>query len=584
MQKSSPEISGLLYKKRGGYGKMMMSPWVYRLCSISTNGTFSYYDTDNPEILRGKMNLNQVQFEINLDPMEGAPTPCCIKIKHIVPVDEAWNLCCDTKQDQDRWLQIIQKYVDVYSPPADPSRLRRLSEVVTMHSPGPTNQQPLSESSSPNAAAGPSEPQSPFTTSSSPRKIPTIQSKSTNPNKKKRALRISGKKTDMISNEWIEMLCTGLIVNICIYGLMTTPLYKLQVLYFSVVNIVVVHTLSLRAKRLSASMGHSEKLKQELEDQIEARLAAAADANVTSDNAKAWNVDEIGSEVGGAHTETVLGSDVKPEAGQSFTQVIGDAVTQNQPHAWSKVDPRLFNVRAGPDYNRHKKKAPSQFSIYEPFAIDFFCTKLRIDHAATRFTLPDFAVDTHNEFVPPIFIVQLQMPSEPPTSVFSSSEDGPGWAMIMYYRITEETCKQLADLDNASPAVKLFAKWCEMAPQDAAWRGRFKVICNCSNIAELGIPSTIAAYNAKPVLIRRTGSIVRGLANRYMEMDIHVHKFANIARQSIFLLSSRCGLMNMQIGFVVEGRENEELPEAVFACVAVNKPQEDQAEFLFDDE
>lgn len=37
----------------------------------------------------------------------------------------------------------------------------------------------------------------------------------------------------------------------------------------------------------------------------------------------------------------------------------------------------------------------------------------------------------------------------------------------------------------------------------------------------------------------------------------------------------------MQIGFVVEGREDKELPETLFACVGVNKPQEDQAEFLF---
>jgi hypothetical protein len=41
--------------------------------------------------------------------------------------------------------------------------------------------------------------------------------------------------------------------------------------------------------------------------------------------------------------------------------------------------------------------------------------------------------------------------------------------------------------------------------------------------------------------------------------------------------------MAMQIGFVIEGRDDKELPEALFACIAVNKPQEDYAEFLFDD-
>ena len=33
----------------------------------------------------------------------------------------------------------------------------------------------------------------------------------------------------------------------------------------------------------------------------------------------------------------------------------------------------------------------------------------------------------------------------------------------------------------ASPAVQLFANWCEKAPNDAAWRGRFKVINSATN-------------------------------------------------------------------------------------------------------
>ena len=110
----------------------------------------------------------------------------------------------------------------------------------------------------------------------------------------------------------------------------------------------------------------------------------------------------------------------------------------------------------------------------------------------------------------------------------------------------------------------------------------FQVINSCTNLEELGMPQYITSYNAKPVLIRRTGTIFKG--PNYLEMDIHVHKFANIAKQSIHVLTSRCALMAMQIGFVIEGREDSELPETLFACVAVNKPQEDMAEFLFEDD
>lgn len=34
---------------------------------------------------------------------------------------------------------------------------------------------------------------------------------------------------------------------------------------------------------------------------------------------------------------------------------------------------------------------------------------------------------------------------------------------------------QLKDLSTASPAIKLFAEWCEKCTEDPLWRGRFKV-------------------------------------------------------------------------------------------------------------
>ena len=66
-------------------------------------------------------------------------------------------------------------------------------------------------------------------------------------------------------------------------------------------------------------------------------------------------------------------------------------------------------------------------------------TKSRKDHVCRRIALPEelLKVDTGHEFVPPIFVVQVQIPSDPPPSLFSAVEDGPGWAMVMYLRITE---------------------------------------------------------------------------------------------------------------------------------------------------
>jgi hypothetical protein len=158
----------------------------------------------------------------------------------------------------------------------------------------------------------------------------------------------------------------------------------------------------------------------------------------------------------------------------------------------------------------------------------YHSTKLRADHCSSRFKFADpnssapINVDTHNAFVPPVFVIQIQIPSDPPSGFFTSAEDGPGWAILMYYRISEvrivhilvfsfvfdvwgsalqkcassvcfcvmrsalshfpvlsvvrqDAVNQLKDLSTASPAVKLFAEWCEKCTEDPLWRGRFKV-------------------------------------------------------------------------------------------------------------
>lgn len=60
-----------------------------------------------------------------------------------------------------------------------------------------------------------------------------------------------------------------------------------------------------------------------------------------------------------------------PPSGFTLQQVYTEPKVSPE-HTWCKADHRQFNVRVGPDYNRHKKKAPSAAPLYEPFAVDVF--------------------------------------------------------------------------------------------------------------------------------------------------------------------------------------------------------------------
>lgn len=171
----------------------------------------------------------------------------------------------------------------------------------------------------------------------------------------------------------------------------------------------------------------------------------------------------------------VAASSSRPKTG--CTLPFTDGVSPNVPtNSWGKTDHRHFKLRIGPNYDRNKQKAPSGPPLYEIFAVDAFCTDKRIDDVTSRMELPDTSdLDIANPHVPPIFVVQVQMPSEPPPSILRSVEDGPGWALVLYFKMTQETCNELKDLSTASAGVKLFATWCEKAPTDPAWKSRFKV-------------------------------------------------------------------------------------------------------------
>jgi hypothetical protein len=70
----------------------------------------------------------------------------------------------------------------------------------------------------------------------------------------------------------------------------------------------------------------------------------------------------------------------------------------------------------------------------------------------------------------------------------------------------------------APPSLKLLARYVTEGPvafqkhgisSRNEWVGRFKIMARIENIDDFGLPSFITAYNAKPVLIRNTGHLLR---------------------------------------------------------------------------
>jgi hypothetical protein len=201
----------------------------------------------------------------------------------------------------------------------------------------------------------------------------------------------------------------------------------------------------------------------------------------------------------------------------------------------------LFRVRIGPNYKRTGAKAPSAKALFEIAGVDVFRCSSKIDNIASMVELPDISHieamgGTRNPHVPPIFVVNMQIPTDPP-SIFGNPPDGEGVHVVMYFRITPETCAMLHDLGSAPPAVQLFSEYCRLGPTSDTVRGRFKAIAYVDNMADFDFPSFIVSYNAKPALITKTGTLVRG--ENYLEMDINVHKFNALSRKGLAILLVR---------------------------------------------
>ncbi len=408
----NPDISGLLYKKRGGFGKIMPNAWQFRFFAISKDGILSYYDTDKPELgvfenkARGKLDLKGVIYDLILDPIESAPTPYSIQI--CPRNEEKWRLCAETKEDHSRWCKILDRYLhDKLIRPTNPvsyasddeAEQKRHNLTIDLH-----KTRDSGDYSNPNTPKVPANQAmamaNRMAAAHDPKHAVVTPGRAGHGGNKKKGLKL-GNKSAFISADTSEALLVLLILNLCVYGVYSPgaaaslPLAMvLRKLFFLVVaNVVVLRTLQLRASRVDVAVAAATSA---------AAVVSAAAAGI------AGKVDspppKLAVEHGGASKspspepktpvgksgEVSLGGDTsavvsdassaaaalvkaggKPTPGFTFTEVFTEP-RLSPSHTWCRVDHRQFNVRVGPDYNRYKKKAPSGPPIYEPFAVDVF--------------------------------------------------------------------------------------------------------------------------------------------------------------------------------------------------------------------
>lgn len=256
-----------------------------------------------------------------------------------------------------------------------------------------------------------------------------------------------------------------------------------------------------------------------------------------------------------------------------------DKIESNcQECSWSNCDATSFNVRRGPNY-QSGQKSPSKKALYKMFALDAYKLPRKVNK---MFKYMD--IDTHiNKYrtspydkdknpLPPLFILNLMVPNYAP-ELMGNKSDGEGYSLIFYAHLTSHT-QQLIKQGKMLPAIDLMKDFIHSDLVNSELRNRFKCIVRLMNPSHTNFGflanKLVKRYNGKPFLAR-TSSTFYHEPGRYFAADIDVHVFGYPARQGLSYVKDTIQTAIYDIGFVIEGHTNEQLPEQILSCCRISK-------------
>jgi len=249
------------------------------------------------------------------------------------------------------------------------------------------------------------------------------------------------------------------------------------------------------------------------------------------------------------------------------------------PHSWVPYPGQLIQVRAGPNYAKTGQKEASLESLYEIFAVDMWNMPQKVPHIASYADLPPATGPKLP--MPEFVIVNLMVPSYAP-SLWGGPSDGEGWGLVIYGRLRPAVKEAWA---NGTPnnAMKLMAALAQSA-EGSPLRKRFKIIASVLNPDDCGFSSTTASmvkkYNGKPFLVRTTSSFFTG--ENYFEIAVDAHNFGKPARIGLWGFRDVFTSVVFTGAFVVEGVDDDQLPEQVLMSAKFSKPDNARVDWFPD--
>jgi len=264
-----------------------------------------------------------------------------------------------------------------------------------------------------------------------------------------------------------------------------------------------------------------------------------------------------------------------PKYVANFQSVQEDDVEAASPvGVWSVGDATTFDVRRGPNYVSGQK-SPSKRAFYEAFAMDTFTVPFKVNNI-TRFMDTDQVLDQHGVRgqcpLPQLLVINIMIPDYCPKL---KQQDGSGYSVVIFAKLSQQIRQQLASGDALSPALKLLTRFVADCRSDPNTRDLFKCIGRVVNLKHTefnwSTKKLIGRFNAKPFLAIGDTAFHISEDAQTLTIDVDVHHFGFMAKRAWNRIKDSMEGVVWDLAFLVQGESNEELPERILTTVRVSK-------------
>ena len=517
---------------------------------------------------RGIIDLVSSNATATVLPMEHnstSPTPYRLAI--MVRSEVKWLLCFDTSDELMKWLNVLTNVALAQS--AALFKKEHGYDYVALNSKGSdTKDEATDNVSTKNSPRNGQEERQQTSSQSIPSEV-AIQNSPIKQNL------IFSHLQSIADNDFIILLLllnVGFIYLFCMADSSTLLSHSIVAVFVNVLTFA--HLLRKRGdlkswrQKISGDLnGNPTKLQNSKQKQMQAQL--------TSSNTPT--------------TEQV--DSIKPNAGTTLSRVGSpDDEYDSSMNRWMAPCENIIQVR-GSNYLYDGHKIPAATGLYDLVEVDAFDSDVHVVDLSSRFKIPQAKTEEKGAWkAPTSLIISFALPMASSEHAWRrKAGNSKGYIVTCYYQMKDQTRRLLEIISDESitdedkevklrdevgdnyksvvNGVKLWERWCTTVPEDEDMQKRLKFISKGENLKELGVPSWICKYNGKPVLMKRpnvTNYVFHHPEQDAIEIDINLHPFPFIFKQAMsYLKDHYFSRMLMTFAFLIEGRDEDELPEVL---------------------